>query len=114
MPRTANPASSSASVIVKRRPGSSSTTRMRLLSSSMRPLLRGKVREGHEKARPLAGAGGHRDLPSVQFDDLPADREPEAGPLPVSLRGEERLEDPAEVLLRHPDPRVGHDEGQRG
>src|SRR5207244_2345651 len=51
--------------------------------------------DGYDERSPLAGLRLDPDAPAVLLRDAVADREAEAGPEALGLRGEERVEDPA-------------------
>src|SRR4051812_36731203 len=63
--------------------------------------------EADGEDRSAAGLALHVDPPLERAGDLLADGEPETGPLPVSLGGEEWLEDAPLHLGGHPAPCVG-------
>ena len=75
-------------------------------------------RQGDGERRALAVGAGDSQVAAHQPAEVAADRQPESGPTVLAPGGGlglgERLEEPPELLLRHPDPGVGDREGYRG
>src|SRR5438094_2446304 len=95
---TLQPSSCRIALIVKTTLSSSSTTRTLGCSGIARRSL---DRQGDHECRPATHSAAHAHRPAVTLHDALRHPEPQPGPL-TGLRGEERLEDLRDELVRYP------------
>ena len=80
--------------------------------SVARSRLRYESRQPHRERRALAVGALDRQIPAHQSAEMPTDRQPQPGPTVLApgagLRLGERLEQPPQLLLGHPNPRIRH------